>query len=156
MNDEKVEEIIREYIGGVVHMSLGTSANNKPWVCEVHFVFDDDLNLYFRSLSATRHCQEIALNPLVAGNIVEQHQVGQKPRGVYFEGTCEKLEDVRADNPAYVCYSERLGAGPEILEEAQQEDGAQFYKITIADLYLFDARSESGGRKKFHLAWHEK
>jgi len=80
------EKIIRNYLPQVIHMSLATCANNKPWVSEVHFVFDNELNFYFRSTPQRRHSEEIATNPNVAGNIVTQHFLGQKVRGVYFEG----------------------------------------------------------------------
>jgi nitroimidazol reductase NimA-like FMN-containing flavoprotein (pyridoxamine 5'-phosphate oxidase superfamily) len=133
-------------------MSLATCANGKPWVCEVHFAYDDDLNIYFRSLESRRHSQEIASNPNVAGNIVEQHDLTMKPRGVYFEGTAEKLENVTEDNPAYIAISKRMGLGPELLEEAQKEDGHKFYKISVENFYLFDSR-ESKPSNKYTLSW---
>ena len=37
MNEEKIERIIREYLPQIIHMSLATVKDNKPWVCEVHF-----------------------------------------------------------------------------------------------------------------------
>ena len=64
-----IEKLIREYLPQIIHLSLGTSANNKPWVCEVHFAYDESLNLYYRSLTLRRHSQEIAENPNF-GNIV--------------------------------------------------------------------------------------
>ncbi len=151
-SDQEVEKIIREYLPDVVHLSLATSANNKPWVCEVHFVYDDELNLYFRSKKARRHSREIAANPRVAGNVVEQHRAEQKPRGVYFEGAAEILEDFDENHKAYEAFSRRLGVGPEIIEDAKSEDGHKVYKITISDLYLFDSR-ESSPSQKYHLKW---
>lgn len=44
-----IEKTIRNYFPQVIHMSLATCADNKPWICEVHYVFDNELNLYFRS-----------------------------------------------------------------------------------------------------------
>ncbi len=133
-------------------MSLATSANNIPWICEVHFAADNDLNIYFRSKTTRRHSQEIALNPRVAGNIVEPHGLTDKPRGVYFEGTAELLENVDEQHPAYQEYNERLNMGQAILEEAMQDDGHKFYKITVTDFYVFDAR-ESKPSQKYHLPW---
>src|SRR5260370_2292460 len=88
-----IEQVIRDYLPQIIHMSLGTSQNDKPWVCEVHFVYDDNLNLYFRSLISRRHSQDIAANPHVAGNIVKQHAVGEYPLGLYFEGTAAIVAD---------------------------------------------------------------
>ena len=143
-----VEKLIREYLPNVLHMSLGTSADNKPWVCEVLFVYDDDLNLYWRSIPTARHSREIAANPNVAGNIVMQHSRGEKPQGTYFEGTAEMLTGVTEDHPAYKLYAERHNRGPEMLEDAAKPEGNQFYKITVRDWYVFDTRGEKPGKYK--------
>src|SRR5688572_12312737 len=86
-----VEKIVREYIDKTVHLSLATVSENKPWVCEVHFAYDENLALYFVSLQSTRHAVEIKNNPSIAGNIIRQHQLGELPHGIYFEGTAEEL-----------------------------------------------------------------
>ena len=147
-----VEKVIRDYLPGVVHMSLATSKDNKPWVCEVHYVYDDDLNLYFRSKKSRRHSQEIAANPNVAGNIVEQHPIDQKPRGVYFEGTASIVEDFSQDHPAYKEFIDRIGTGPDIVEDSKNEDGHKVYKISVSNYYLFDSR-ESNPSQKYRLKW---
>ncbi len=77
-----VEKVIREYIADLYHLSLATSSNDSPWVCEVHFAYDDDLNLFFRSLASRRHSQEIKDNSHVAGNIVRQHSLADTAVGV--------------------------------------------------------------------------
>src|SRR6185312_13687025 len=105
-----VEKVIRDYLPNIVHMSLGTSKDNKPWVCEVHFAYDEDLNLYFRSLATRRHSQEIAENPNVAGNIVVQHALGVPGVGVYFEGTAKLLGPGDEQQTAFRCIKERLKA----------------------------------------------
>jgi uncharacterized protein YhbP (UPF0306 family) len=92
MDNDQIENIIRQYIPQVLHMSLATVAGNKPWVCEVHFAYDDSMNLYWMSTADRRHSQEIEKNPNVSGNIITQHFLNQKPRGVYFEGQAHKLE----------------------------------------------------------------
>ena len=145
-----VEKTIREYLPNILHMSLGTCVHNKPWVCEVHFVYDNDLNLYWRSMPSRRHSQDIAANPQVAGNIVMQHGAGEKPRGLYFEGTAEMLDGIDENSPVYQLFVDRLAVGPAALEDARKEDGPHFYKVTVADWYMFDAR-ESTPAQKYHL-----
>lgn len=147
-----IEQTIRDYLPNVIHMSLATCANNKPWVCEVHFCYDDDLNLYFRSTPQRRHSQEIAQNPQVAGSIVEPHGMTDKPRGVYFEGTAEHLDDVDENHPAYKMAVQRFDHGTEILDKAKRDDDSHFYKISVSDYYVFDARESKPG-KKYHLPW---
>lgn len=148
-----VEKTIRQYLPQVVHMSLATSKDNKPWVCDVHFAFDEDLNLYFRSLTLRRHSQEIAENSNVAGNIVTQHFLNQPGvRAVYFEGTAKMLEAGDEQQKAFETLSKRLQLGDEILEEAQRPYGHQFYKITVENFYLFDSYT-SKPSQKYELKW---
>lgn len=148
-----VEKVIREYLPNVIHMSLATCADDKPWVCEVHYVFNEKLDLYFRSKPSCRHSKEIAANPNIAGNVVEPHGLEQKPRGVYFEGRAELLTHVDENHEAYTLCCQRLGTGPEILEDAKAEDGHKFYKITVTNFFLFDSR-ESSPSQKYQLKWN--
>ena len=148
-----IEAIVREYIDKSFHLSLGTCVDNKPWVCEVHFTYDENLNLYFRSLKTRRHSQEIAINPNVAGNIVRQHALTDVPHGIYFEGTAECMADDAERQRIYPYFRDRLGTGKEKLEEAQREDGHQFYKITVAKWYAF-GKFDGDSVEKYELAWN--
>src|SRR5579884_4129734 len=132
-----IEKVIREYLPNILHMSLATCANNKPWVCEVHFVYDDNLNLYFRSLLSRRHSQEIAQNPNVAGNIVKQHSVGESGHGIYFEGLASLIIDPKERQSVFPLFNARLGSDESILKEAENETGHQFYKIVVKNWYAF-------------------
>lgn len=134
-------------------MSLGTSADGKPWVCEVHYAYDDDLNLYFRSKPDTRHCQEIDANPNVAGNIVTQHFLNQLPRGVYVAGTAARVADPRESDAGVQCYAKRFGHTSATLLADMQAKGSVLYKISVTDVYLFDAYV-SKPSQKYHLALH--
>jgi uncharacterized protein YhbP (UPF0306 family) len=148
-----IEKVIRDYLPQIIHMSLGTSNSNKPWVCEVHFVYDDNLNLYFRSLTSRRHSQDIAANPQVAGNIVKQHVVGEYPLGLYFEGTAELLSNEDERRTVEPLFKERLGATADILAEAGTPEGHQFYKITVGNWYAFGKFDGDKGQK-IKLAWN--
>ena len=150
-----VEKIIREYIPQVIHLSLATVRDGAPWVCEVHFAYDDDLNLYFRSLTSRRHSTEIAENPKVAGNIVKQHGLNESAVGVYFEGTAHILESKDELRIASECIIERLNADDKILEEAKRDDGHKFYKITVENWYVFGRFGLPHG-KKYKLNWKSK
>lgn len=122
-------------------------------MCEVHFAYDDNLNLFFRSLPSRRHCQEIAKNPKVAGNIVTQHFLGQTVRGVYFEGTAQMLPAGEEQNRAAECIIKRLHTRDSIIEEAKASDGPQFYKISVETFYVFDAYTTNPGQK-YELKWN--
>ncbi len=153
MSVQDVEQAIREYLPQTVHMSLGTSSGNVPWVCEVHFAFDEDLNLYFGSLISRRHSQEIAKNPQVAGNIVIQFSLGAKIRGVYFEGTAKMLETEAEQRQAFAYMNGRLGSPEREFIKPKSGEGDQYYKITVATYYLGDTY-ESKPFQKYELKWN--
>lgn len=146
------EQTIREYLLQIVHMSLATSRDGQPWVCEVHFAYDDDLNLYFRSLASRRHSQEIADNPKVAGNIVRQHQLGESPVGVYFEGEARKLEAGSEQDTAFATLKDRIGLSDDALTDASNPNEHQFYKITVSTFYVFGRFGTPKGQK-YELRW---
>lgn len=149
---KNIEKTIREYLPSVIHMSLATTNKSKPWVCEVHFAYDDNLNLYFMSLSSRRHSKEIETNKYVAGNIVKQHSLNDKPRGIYFEGEAELLKDVTEDSIAFKAYKKRFGLSKEDLKETKLSSGHKFYKIKVKKFYVFDAQ-ESSPSQKYELGW---
>ncbi len=148
-----IENIVREYITKTVHMSLATVNDNIPWVCEVHFTYDDNLNLYFLSLKSRRHSQEIAENPNVAGNIIDKHALGQPVVGLYFEGTCQIIRDNNQKKEVFKYFRQNLNARENILEESDHEDGHQFYKITVRNWYVFGKFDTPTGQK-YKLAWN--
>ena len=123
MDDAEVQKVIRDYLSQVIHMSLATCVDGRPWVCEVHVAYDNDLNLYWVSSQDRRHSQEVRQNPQVAGNIITQHFLNQKVRGVYFEGQAEQLEGVDKTHPGYQAYAKRFSSRLEMLEAMLKADG---------------------------------
>lgn len=148
-----VEEIVREYVDKTIHMSLATSVENKPWVCEVHFVYDDDLNIYWRSKESRRHSQEIEINPNVAGNIVRQHGLGEYPHAIYFEGVAEMLTDEEQQKRIFPLFQSRIGASEDAFKELSIEGGHKIYKITVDNWYAFGKFGRESG-DKYHLPWN--
>jgi uncharacterized protein YhbP (UPF0306 family) len=148
-----VEQIVREYIDKTIHMSLATVKDNAPWVCEVHFAYDDNLNLYFRSLKSRRHSQEIAVNPNVAGNIIDKYELGDAVVGVYFEGKAELLAAGDEQNTAAECLKSRLNITDNIITDAADDAGHQFYKISVTSWYVF-GRFDGASGQKYKLEWN--
>ena len=138
MNPADVEQIIRDGIKDLYHLSLATSRDNKPWVCEVHFGYDQELNLYFISLPTRRHSEDIAYNPRVAGNIIPQYSL-EAPDilGIYFEGTCKKLENETDKQIAFRALQEHINLSAERLKESRNPGEHQFYKISVKEWSIF-------------------
>jgi uncharacterized protein YhbP (UPF0306 family) len=148
-----VEKLVREYIDKTIHLSLATVRDNKPWVCEAHFAYDENLNLYFRSLKSRRHSQEIVGNPNVAGDIIDKYALGDPVVGLYFEGKAELLGEGDAQDKAFECLKSRLGVSEEAVEEAKRSDGHQFYKINVKTFYIF-GKFDDTGAQKYELSWN--
>lgn len=148
-----VEQIVREHIDKTVHMSLATVSDNKPWVSEIHFAYDDDLSLYFVSKQNTRHCQEIANNPAVAGNIVRQHELSEYPGAIYFEGAAEVLE-----NPTELqieSYCKRLRRDvAQVTAQVQRDSESRMYIISVNNWACFGKFDDSNKGKKHELVWN--
>lgn len=144
-----VEKIIRKHIDSTVHMSLATVSGSKPWVCEVHFAYDDGLNLYFVSKTDTRHCREIATNPNVAGNIVRQHALDELPHGIYFEGLAEVIDATEEDIKRYC---ERLNRDEsQVTAQLNEANVRGMYKIKVANWAAFGKFEDS--LLKYELKW---
>ena len=153
MDDKQIEQIIRDYLPQIIHMSVATVEGGKPWVFEVHYGFDDDLNLYWMSSQKVRHSQEVAKNANVSGNIVVQHFLGQLARGVAFEGQVEVIEGIDEDHPAYKAYANRFAdRADKVLSAYANPEGARIYKVHVSDYYLIDGL-RTGSPEKHHLKW---
>lgn len=150
MTEQDIEKIVREYITKTYHLSLATVKDNKPWVCEVHFAADDNLNLYFISMQSTRHCKEIAENPNVAGDIIKQHPLNEAPRGIYFEGIAEQI-DASDDDVAYYCSAmDREFA--KVRDMLKEPNGRRMYRITPSKWATF-GNFDGKGMVKHELEW---
>ena len=147
-----VETIIREYIDKTVHMSLATVSGDAPWVCEVHFAYDENLSLYFVSLPTTRHCRELAVNPRVAGNIIKQHSLEEAPNGIYFEGSAEVITE--PSDKEIEIYCSRLNRDQnELRGRLQADNGHRVYKIRVSNWAAF-GKFGLESNQKHELSWN--
>src|SRR5690349_8099741 len=103
-----VRTLIIEYIKKANLMQLATVKGGKPWVCNVYFGFDDKLNIYWTSKPFRRHSQELRDNNHVAGAIALPHTVGDKVRGVQFEGVAQELKDPKEIASGIAWYAKHL------------------------------------------------
>lgn len=132
-------------------MSLATVKDNKPWVCEVHFAYDDALNIYFVSKLSTRHCKEIAENANVAGNIVKQHELTELPGGIYFEGIVKLIEDPSTEDIDRYC-SRLKRNSEELTAQLKEENGRRMYRINVSNWAAF-VKFEDQPLQKYELVW---
>ena len=66
-----------------------------PWIANVYYVFDQDMNLYFLSGEKTLHARHIAHNENVAVAIVDSHQgLNDKQIGLQMWGKAQQVSEM--------------------------------------------------------------
>ena len=137
-----IEKLVREFLSTQNVLQLATSANNQPWVCNVHYYSDENLNLYWISTPQRRHSEEIQQNPKTA-IVIKVHENTPAENyiiGLSAEGTAELVgRDLGEINDAY---KNKLNKDPQLM--ADIKSGAnphQFYKFTPTKFVLFDTKN---------------
>lgn len=71
--------------------------NNRPWACNVFYVFDEDLLcLYILSELKTEHAKAMLINSSVAGTINITPKTVAQIQGIQFQAKAEQLVDKKA------------------------------------------------------------
>jgi uncharacterized protein len=79
-------------------LTLATVSGDQPWVSNCFYAFlEEQMAFVFTSGYETRHIQEVAQNPKVAGNVVLETSIIGKIQGIQFSGTLFKAEDDALD-----------------------------------------------------------
>lgn len=135
-----LKKLIKEYMAEMRVMQLATSVNNQPWVCNVHFYADDELNIYWISTPSRRHSEEVKENSKVAMVMkIHEDTVDEKyVIGLSAEGTAEMLTDdeVKVIGKDYLA---KLGKDPAIFDDILSgKNPHRFYRMKASKFVLFD------------------
>ena len=77
-------------------LTLATSQNNKPYCCNLFYVYDQVSNqLIFSTETKTKHAQDFITNTNVAGSVALETKNVSKIQGVQLLGTIEELKGKR-------------------------------------------------------------
>lgn len=135
----ELRQLIKDYLAEAKLMQLATSVDGQPWVCNVWFAADDDLNIYWFSSVTRRHSDEVMKNNKVAGAMVLAHTPSDKPRGVQFEGVAEQLTEADDIEKAISVYADRIFSRDQIEQFMGSSDRPhKFYRIRPTTFVLFD------------------
>ncbi|HSE60737.1 MAG TPA: pyridoxamine 5'-phosphate oxidase family protein [Candidatus Saccharimonadales bacterium] len=135
-----IETIIRDHISSVMVMQLATAAGSQPWLCNVHFAYDDDLNLYWLSEASTRHSREIAENPHVAAAMAVHTTMPLI--GVQIEGDAVRLENLQEHEAVLHIYAKRHNREAWV-EKLLSDNDSPFglYKLAPRLIATFDLKN---------------
>ncbi len=91
-----IKDSIKEVLKKGYLMSLATVDDSGVWVCDVIYIFDEDLNIYWMSKDFRRHSKAVEKNTNVAGTITVS-TIQEDNLGIQFSGTAQKITEVRYD-----------------------------------------------------------
>lgn len=128
-------------------MSLATNDQNGPWVADVVFVHDKDLNIYWMSDPNTRHSKAISLNKVVAGTITYSTKSKELNFGIQFEGKAEKLEGIQI-NLLTKHLAKRSRSRPTPSQVLEILNNKSWYKLTPTKIYLIDEENFGFNRQE--------
>lgn len=134
-----MKTLITEYLQQAKLMQLATSIDNQPWVCNVWFAADKDLNVYWFSSITRRHSEEVTKNNKVAAAFALPHTPDDPPRGLQLQGIAELLTDQKDIDKAISVYANRIFPTEKIKEFMEnKEKPHRFYRIKPTQFVLFD------------------
>lgn len=135
-----VKDIIQQYLKDAIMMQLATVADGKPWVCNVWFAADKNMNIYWFSSTTRRHSKELLDNPNVAAAFcLPQLPSDNHSRGLQVEGTAELLTKPSDIATAMKFYVGRVFSVKQIKQFMGLLDKPhRFYKLTPENFVLFD------------------
>jgi uncharacterized protein YhbP (UPF0306 family) len=129
---KNIKKLIKEVLEKGYLMSLATIDEGGIWVCDVIYVYDEDLNIYWMSDPAVRHSQAILNNNKVAGTITVSG-AREKGLGIQFEGLSEKIDGARFDL-AKKHYFKRGKTEPKESDDVLQGDSWYVLKLNKTEL----------------------
>lgn len=127
MNKNELITLIKEVLGKGYLLSLATTDSSGLWVCDLVYVNDDDLNIYWMSGKNTRHSLAILNNAHVACSITANNP-GEENKGVQISGIAEVVEG----NPEEIAKKQIIKRNKEgkLTVENILPPGHSWYKLT--------------------------
>lgn len=103
MTFEDYHKIIIDILEKGYLMSLGTVDDGGPWVSDVIYVHDNNMNIYWLSKTATRHSKAIENSDQVAATITLSNSPDEPNLGLQIEGRATKLDGEHFELAAKHC-----------------------------------------------------
>src|SRR5436309_422879 len=103
-----LKPLIKTYLKEAKLMQLATSIGNQPWVCNVWFAADEELNIYWFSSITRRHSKELIKNKKVSAAMALPQTPDDTPRGLQVQGVAELLTEQADIYKAISVYAGRI------------------------------------------------
>jgi uncharacterized protein YhbP (UPF0306 family) len=134
----KAAELVKKYLQQKQVMQLATVKDGQPWVCNLHFVADENNVLYWISKDHRRHSQEVNLDSKAAVAIAikePEHPV----IGIQIEGDAMSVTDKQEIKAALELFSSRQKLSKEFYDGMLSGTAPEsLYKFVPRITVLFD------------------
>lgn len=124
-------------------MQLATAANNRPYLCTLHYYSDNNLNFYWCSLLTRRHSKEIEQNKQVSSYVLVHENTPNEDYviGITILGTAE-LIGADIDPKIVSSYNEKLDKDPDFVKDViSGKSPHKFYRLKPQQIVLFDNKN---------------
>jgi uncharacterized protein YhbP (UPF0306 family) len=138
-----IKKQIKNHLKKARVMQLATSADNRPWICNVHFYSDDNLTVYWISTVERRHSRDIEKNPHIAVTIKIHEDTPEEPYiiGLSAEGEAELIAEKEAKKIA-AHYKNKLGKPQSLMDDILAgRNPHKFYRLKPVKFVLFDTKN---------------
>lgn len=137
INTNNITANINNYLTRGKVLQVATSRDGRPWVVNVFFVVDEELNFFWLSLPSRRHSQDIAANPRAAATLAVKQDL--PVIGVYAEGAVEVAKDQTEVKKIAEAYSQKYNAAKGFYERFVSGTNQHWvYKLRPDTIKLFD------------------
>ena len=147
----KLRDKVLAYLQSCNVLTLATNGEDGPWAAAVFYV-NNDFNLFFLSDPATRHIQNISVNPQVAATIQKDYNDWKKIKGIQLEGEVQKLSGAKKADAIMRYLLKFPVIGKETpIEIGQAMSKVDFYTLIPSAVYFIDNSCGLGHREKVNL-----
>ncbi len=127
----ELKELIDSYLKTQRLMSVATFTDT-PWIANVYYIHDKDLNIYFKSKSWREHSKAIEINPNVAVAIADSSQPIYLPqKGIQLYGTAEKVNSLDQLKWMFKMWHKLISEG----KGEKPDDPQKFLDAAISNVY---------------------
>lgn len=131
------KQLIEQYLSEGKVVQMATANNNIPWICNVYYVVDNKLNIYWLSYPSRRHSIDIASNENVALTLAVKQST--PVIGVQAQGVASEVKNAAIVVKVMAMYIKKYGLGQNFYKNLNLKKNKHvLYRFSPSQLMLFD------------------
>ena len=148
MTKNQLRQTAKEIIKSNVYLTLGTSANDLPWVAPLFYAINEQYTFYFISQLDSLHIKHILKNSNVSFAIFDSHQKEGTGNGVQGSGKAYLLDETELPEAFKWYHTTYIEMKPESFKSPAPY---RFFKIITEHFYVLDPEAPTDKRVEVKL-----